>query len=320
MKKSIISVSRRTDIPAFYSTWFMNRIRAGYCVVPNPLNARQISTVRLTLESVHALVFWTRNPRPLLEHLKELDERGYKYYFNYTLMANPNEIDPKSPPEEAAIKTFHKLAEHVGPERVVWRYDPIVLSNVTDVDFHLEAYQRIGTALRGSTTRSVISIVDSYRKITERLNALRLEGITVQSPNVSSDDFSRLMHGLKELADEYQYHIQSCAEEIDLAPFGVLPGKCIDDELLETALGIQVSSAKDRAQRENCGCVVSRDIGSYDSCTFGCVYCYATTSFDKARQNLQNHNPESPSLIGWLDAPEELIEQEKQLGLPGFYE
>lgn len=299
MAKQIISVSRRTDIPAFYSEWFMNRVRAGFVQVPNPYNAKQESCVSLKPADVSAIVFWTRNPRPLMPYLDELDALGFKYYFNYTLMDNPRAIDPKSPPMESGIKTFHALASRVGANRVVWRYDPIVLSNKTDVDFHLEKYAYIADALHGHTERSVISIVDVYRKITERMRALESQGISVAPPDVNSEDFARLMHGLKAAADKHGYHIQSCAEDIDLTPYGVLPGKCIDDELIKSALGVDVKSGKDKAQREACGCVVSRELGMYDSCNFGCAYCYATTSFEKAAENYKNHDPKSPTLIGW---------------------
>ena len=134
----IVSVSRRTDIPGFYSQWFMNRIRAGTCLVPNPFNPRQISRVSLRPEDVDVIVFWTRNPRPLFSYLPELDDRGYRYYFLFTLMANPREIDPRLPPVDMAIKTFRDLSHRLGPDRVVWRYDPIFLSSITDAEFPSE--------------------------------------------------------------------------------------------------------------------------------------------------------------------------------------
>ena len=144
----IISASRRTDIPAFYAPWFMNRMRAGYCTVPNPFNRSQVSRISLRPEDVDVIVFWTRNPRPLLPALDELDDRGYRYYFQYTLLDNPRTLDPKSPPVDAAIATFQTLAERIGPARVIWRYDPSVLSSATGADFHLERYARIAAALR----------------------------------------------------------------------------------------------------------------------------------------------------------------------------
>ena len=136
----IISASRRTDIPAFYAEWFMRRIRAGYCTVPNPYNRKQVAKVSLAPDAVDVIVFWTRNPRPLLPHLAELDRCGYRYYFQYTVMDNPRAIDPKSPAADAAIKTFRELAGIVGAERIIWRYDPIVISAATPAEFHLSTY------------------------------------------------------------------------------------------------------------------------------------------------------------------------------------
>lgn len=160
----IISASRRTDIPAFYAAWFMNRVRAGYCTVPNPFNRNQISYISLCPQDVDVIVFWTRNPRPLFTALDELDSQGYRYYLQFTVMDNPRIIDPKSPPVAIAIKTFKALAERVGSDRVIWRYDPIVLSAVTDPAFHLSCYTTIAKQLRGYTTRSVISVMDVYKK------------------------------------------------------------------------------------------------------------------------------------------------------------
>jgi hypothetical protein len=294
----IISASRRTDIPAFYAPWFMNRIRAGYCTVPNPFNRSQVSTISLRPEEVDVIVFWTRNPRPLLPALDELDARGYRYYFQYTLLDNPRALDPKSPPVDAAIATFRALAERIGPARVIWRYDPIALSSATGADFHLERYARIAAALRGSTLRSVVSVMDMYRKIEKRLAALAAQGIAfADQPANQRADFARLMTGLATIAAANEMEIQSCAEELDLASFGIRPGKCIDDDYIRRVFGLQLDLKKDPSQRAACGCVVSRDIGMYDSCLFGCAYCYATSSFARAAVNHAAHDPAGEALL-----------------------
>jgi hypothetical protein len=296
----IISASRRTDIPAFYAEWFMNRVRASYCTVPNPFNRHQVSHVSLQPDDVDVIVFWTRNPRPLLPHLAELDERGYRYYFQYTLMNNPRVIDPKSPPLEASLETFRELADHIGPEKVIWRYDPIVFSNVTGPEFHRATYQCIAQSLRGYTHRSVISIVDVYRKAQKRLQGLAEQGVELL--NCKGEAFDDLIHALVHTANENSMEFVSCAEEMHLRPYGVRSGKCVDDHYIAKTFGINVTSTKDPSQREACGCVVSKDIGMYDSCLYGCQYCYATSSFERARTNYEEHHPNSPSLIGWYDA------------------
>jgi hypothetical protein len=295
----IISASRRTDIPAFYARWFINRIRAGYCTVPNPFNPQQVSSVSLKPEDVDVIVFWTRNPRPLFPYLEELDRRGYRYYFQYTLLDNPRLIDRKAPPLQAALKTFRELAGRVGPERVIWRYDPIVLSEVTGAQFHQETYGRIAQALAGYTQRSVISIADIYRKAGKRLRQLAQQGVEITDyKGQPSRRFDELMRDLVRMANENGMQIVSCAETIDLRPYGVRLGKCVDDAYIKKVFGLDVTGEKDPSQREACGCVVSRDIGMYETCLFGCQYCYATTSFERARANYDRHDPHSPSLLG----------------------
>lgn len=300
----IISASRRTDIPAFYSEWFMNRIRAGYCTVPNPFNRSQVAVVPLQPADVDVIVFWTRNPRPLFPHLAELDRRGYRYYFQYTIMDNPRAIDPKSPPVEAAIATFRELAGLVGNERVIWRYDPIVLSEVTPVAFHAAAHARIAEALEGFTVRNVVSILDIYRKAQKRLAALSEVGIVVEEvgPSAMPAHLAELLRTLAATAGARGMEIVSCAEELDLRRYGIAPGKCVDDDYIARTFGLRVAGKKDPAQRNACGCVASKDIGMYDSCLFGCQYCYATSSFERAKLNHDaEHHANSPSLLGWQD-------------------
>lgn len=291
----IISASRRTDIPAFYSRWFMNRIRAGHCMVPNPFNPTQVSRVSLKPEDVDVIVFWTRNPGPLMPHLSELEERGYRFYFLYTLMGNPRRIDPGARPMAAAARNFRELSERIGRERTVWRYDPIFLSSVTDYDFHEKTFRHIAAELRGATTRSVVSFAHLYRKARRRLEELAGEGIRLLPWD--EERAGDLVRSLVETARENGMEPRSCADERDLQRYGLKPGKCVDDELISRVFGLDLRGGKDPCQRRNCGCAVSKDIGMYDSCPAGCVYCYATTSLDCARANFRAHDPEASSLL-----------------------
>ena len=292
----IISASRRTDIAAFYANWFMNRIREGYCTVPNPYNLKQVSRISLRPGDVDVIVFWTRYARPLLPYLEELDERGYRYYFQYTLMNNPRQIDPKTPSHERSLDTFRELSSRMGKEKVIWRYDPMVFSQLTGPAFHQETYHRIAGKLKGYTSRSVISVVDIYRKAKKRFDLLEKEGIQVIDP--PREDLVELMESISGAAAENHMEIRSCAEEPYLASYDIQPGKCIDDDLIRKVFGLDVPHEKDPSQRAACGCVASRDIGMYDTCLFGCVYCYATTSFDRARGRHGENEPGSPSLTG----------------------
>jgi hypothetical protein len=296
----IIRASRRTDIPAFYPEWMINRVRAGYCTVPNPFNRKQVATVSLRAADVDVIVFWTRNPRPLLPHLDELDARGYRYYFQFTILGNPREIDPKSPPVGTAVETFKALSARLGPERAIWRYDPIMFTGLTPAEYHRGNYRRLAEALRGHTRRSVISVVDVYRKAEGRLKALAGTPAAVQA--CAAEDFDGLMRDLAEVAKANEMDIVSCAEPINLQPFGIRPGKCVDDEVIRRAFGLGAAQRKDPSQRQACGCVVSRDVGMYDTCLFGCLYCYATQSFERVRESYERHDPASPSLVGWQEA------------------
>ncbi|MFB2934536.1 DUF1848 domain-containing protein [Aerosakkonemataceae cyanobacterium BLCC-F154] len=298
----IISASRRTDIPAFYHRWFMNRIQAGYCVVPNPFNRNQVSRIDLTPKNVEVIVFWTRNPKPLLSSLSELERLGYKYYFQFTVMNNPCFIDTNKLPLPSSIKTFQELAILIGYERVIWRYDPIIFSDRTNIDFHLKQYSEIARQLSGYTSRCVISFMDRYAKNNSRLKKIEKEQkIKIFSFEDIPEVFSVFLPSIAKIASQYNMQLFSCAESYDLQSYGINHGKCIDDDYINQIFQIEVNHKKDSSQREACGCVKSKDIGIYDTCLFGCQYCYATTSFDKARENHRQHNPDSPSLIGWYE-------------------
>ncbi len=291
----IISASRRTDIPAFYAEWFVRRVRAGYCEVPNPMNPTQVASVSLRPEDVDVVVFWTRNPTPLLSHLPELDAAGFLYYFQYTLCGYGPPIEASNPPILAAIDAFKRLSSAVGRERVIWRYDPLVFSEMTTVDFHLKNFEVLSTSLRGFTRRCVVSIWDHYRKLGGRLEALSAQGIHVRQPEQAELD--RLVPRLVELCAANGMELVSCAEEVNLEYYGVQRGKCVDDELIQRVFGREVCHKKDGSQRPACGCVQSRDIGMYNTCLFGCSYCYATTSFSTAAANRRKHDPDATSLV-----------------------
>jgi hypothetical protein len=269
----IISASRRTDIPAFFSGEFMSGIRTGFLDVPNPRYPGKSSKISLAPEDVEAIVFWTRDARPLLPHLEELDARGYFYYFQYTLLDGPDFFDPQGPRGKEAVAAFRCLAEVVGPERVVWRYDPIVLSNLTGPAYHREKFARLAGELAGATKRVVISLVDFYRSVVPRFRRLEKKGVVVRPP--AAENLEELIPGLVATAAAQGLEISSCAEEIDLDKFGVRPGKCIDAGLLSRLLGRPVRARKDPRQRKACGCAESRDIGAYGTCLRQCVYCYA---------------------------------------------
>jgi hypothetical protein len=269
----IISASRRTDIPAYHADGFMACIRAGSCEVPNPVNPRQVSCVSLAPTDVDAIVFWTRNPTPLLAHLDELDDRGYRYCFLQTMLDYPSILDPGMAPLDTRVSALQRLAEHIGPDRIAWRYDPIVLSNRTPVPFHIDTFGNLAGRLAGTTQRCITSFLDVYARIRPRLRALEEHGLVVR--NHTPENAAELLPALVAIAREHGMTLQACAEAEDYTSLGVPPGACIDGAWIGQVLGVSVSERKDPGQRAACGCVVSRDIGQYDTCPAGCAYCYA---------------------------------------------
>jgi len=292
----IISASRRTDIPAFYAEWFMNRIREEYLLVRNPFNAKQVRRVSLSPGNVEAIVFWTRNPEKLIPHLDELNDRGHRYYFQYTITGFPRSMERSVPRPQAAIETFSRLSEMIGPDKVIWRFDPILISSLVDIAEHERLFGKIASALRGKTKRVVISFADMYSKVNR--NLAKIPNISTRDLVLEHEEALGLARNLVSIANANDLEVQSCSEEIDLARSGVAHGKCIDDELISRLFNISFKSRKDKGQREACGCIESVDIGQYNSCLHGCAYCYATANKNLAARNYDQHDPLSPFLIG----------------------
>lgn len=263
----ILSVSRRTDIPNYYCDWFFNRLRERFVYVRNPFNARQVSRIPLKPELVDCMVFWTKNPAPMLDRLGGLD--GYEYYFQFTLTGYGRDVEPGLPDKHMElIPVFKRLSEAVGPKRVVWRYDPIFINERYTVDYHIRAFGEISGALEGLTERVVISFLDPYARIKKWM-----EGMKAAPPD--REESERLAGQMAEMAARRGMGIYTCAELADLERFGIRHGCCIDRQLIEELTGSRLKVKKDRNQRAECGCVESVDIGAYHTCRNGCAYCYA---------------------------------------------
>lgn len=286
----IISASRRTDIPAFYSKWFMNRIRDGYCKVVNPMYPQQkTNPVSLKVEDVDCIVFWTRSPKPIMPYLEELDNLGYVYYFLFTIIGYPKTIDPYCPNLEEALKVFKELSKLKGKNRVLWRYDPIIFSNVTDIEWHKKQIQFIMSALEGYTERMIISFVQKYKHAESRMNALNDKGVFIDQNNILSLK-ENLIYWIGKEVKKHGIQPFICADSEDYSNLGVEAGRCIDSNLVNVLTGEIKKRRKDPAQRKACGCVVSRDVGANDTCIFECPYCYANKSFEQSRRNYKLHD------------------------------
>ena len=297
----IISISRRTDIPACYSDWLYNRIREGYVLTRNPMRFHQVSRVSLLPEAVDGIVFWTKNPAPMMERLEEL--REYTYYFQFTLTAYGKDMEPGVPSKNSEIiPTFQRLAQKIGPERIIWRYDPILLSEKYTADYHVAYFSEIAKRLKGCTKKCVISFLDQYRGASGRLSDSGLMDI--------SDDTKRcLAEQMAKTARLCGMDMDTCAEEIDLGVYGIGHAKCVDSSYLLKLGGHAIKAAKDKNQRPACGCDASVDIGMYNTCTNGCRYCYASHAGAKILFNSSRHDPFSPLLIGRIEDGDEIRER-----------
>ncbi len=293
----ILSASRRTDIPAFYATWLMNRLREGRCLVPNPFRPSQVREVSLRREDVGALVLWSKNPAPLMPRLDELSDLGIPFYVQLTLNAYPESLEPGLPRLEERMATFRRLSETIGPHRVVWRYDPVLVSNVTGRDFHARHFESLCRALSGSTTRVMVSVVDFYRKTGRRLRGVPGLAVDAEENDPRHPSMQALLEHMAGLARGSNIEILSCAEEHDLSDLGIRPGHCIDPAILARMGVVVADDRKDPGQRKACLCAKSIDIGMVDTCVHGCVYCYATRDPALAQSRHGRHDPDSPMLM-----------------------
>lgn len=289
----IISASRRTDVPAFYSDWFMNQIRKGKFLRKNPYNGNILET---NVEDVKCIVFWTRNANQMLKkgYLKELDDLGIPYYFQYTITGYKKELEKRTLHPLKAIDNINTLADSIGGNKIIWRFDPIVISQYTPVEEIIRLHGKIGDNIHNDINENVISFLDDYKKTGANL---KLAGVESQDLLNMSEELNQVLNGISENAKRNSLNVTTCAENIDLEKYGIKKGKCIDGDFIQKQLGVKVSKAKDQGQRKECGCVKSVDIGLYDTCIHGCEYCYATQAQNLANQNYKKHDPENPFII-----------------------
>lgn len=297
----IVSASRRTDIPNYYSEWFFNRVREGYLYVRNPMNPHQISKIVISPDVVDCIVFWTKNPNPMLARLGELD--SYHYYFQFTLTGYGKDIEANVPHKKNdIIPIFQKLSQRIGKERVIWRYDPILFTERYAPEYHLRAFAQIAEKLRGYTAKAVISIVDTYAK---NKKALRELG----SYSLPENELLLFAGEIAAIARANDMKPASCAESIDLSVCGIEHNCCIDRELIEQLAGYTIRAGKDRNQRRECGCIESIEIGTYHTCRNGCRYCYANGSPSAVARTSACYDANSPLLCGSVTGQDNITER-----------
>ncbi len=315
----IISASRSTDIPTFYADWFISRWKAGYIKWINPFNGKPLY---VSFKNTRVVVFWTKNAKPMMKYLDFLDENIPQYYFQYSLNDYDKEgFEAKVSSVESRIKIFKELSQRLGKKRVVWRFDPLILTDTISIEELLNRVKNIGDQLQDYTEKLVFSFVDIgiYRKVENNLKRENVNYIE-WTPHLM-DKFAQ---GIYEINKEWGLELGTCSEKIDLDKYHIVHNKCIDDDLmidlysedkkLMDFLGVEIEQAdlfgdgqisktrklKDKGQREDCGCIMAKDIGAYNTCPHECNYCYANASKEVAKKNYKLHleNPNSEMIKG----------------------
>ncbi len=279
----------------------MNRIKDGYVYVRNPMNVNQVSKIDVSPEVVDCIVFWTKNPEPMIKRLKELT--AYHFYFQFTLTGYGKDMECNVPhKKEKMIPIFQKLSNEIGHEKVIWRYDPIIFTGKYTPEYHLKAFEQIAAALKGYTKRCVISFVDVYAKNKKNMDLLG-------SHDMDKPKLIEFAKEISRIAKENGMTIGSCAESMDLDECGIEHNCCIDKKLIESIIGCRLKAEKDKNQRQECGCMESVDIGTYNTCKNGCKYCYANYREESVSRNCKKYHPDSPILCGTLTEKDKITER-----------
>jgi hypothetical protein len=297
----IISASRRTDIPAFYSRWFFNRLNQGFVMVRNPMNPQSVTKISLNPHLIDCIVFWTKNPKNMINQLDRL--KGYHYYFLFTITSYGPVLEKHLPPKAEVIETFIELSREIGKEKVIWRYDPVLITDTMDEKYHCRHFDYIARELHPYTEKCILSFLDMYKKCERNLKGFNIR-------ELDAGEMVRLAGKLNRAARRWNIEMVTCAEEIDLSHIGINHGKCIDDRLISRISGVQLEVKKDTHQRKTCCCVESIDIGAYNTCSHMCLYCYANSDARVVQKNMSRHYWESPLLLGKLSPGDKIAERE----------
>lgn len=286
----IISASRRCDIPAYFSEWMQNRLTEGHVKVKNPFNSKQIRNVSLKAADVDAFVFWTRNPSHFDACMDFLDDNGFSYGFQYSLTGYDRAIELGMPDKNLQIERYLSLAERIGADRIIWRYDPIVMSEKLTDDWHKKNFYYIAKALQNNVKTIVISFVDIYKSVASDMAKLGLNTPT-------DDEINDIAEFIGRTSNEFGFNVQTCCEKADLLKYGIKEGGCISREWIEGFTHDSIDMIKQKHQRNGCNCVDSVDIGVYGMCPVYCVYCYANRNRSTVNRNFKSHDKDSEFLL-----------------------
>ncbi len=298
----IIQTGMRTDIPAFYSKWLLNRIKEGYVCVRNPYNSKQVTKYSLSPEVVDLIAFCTKNPLPMLPFLDEL--KPYGQYWFVTITPYGRDIEPNVPDKETVMEGFKKLSDVVGVDSMGWRYDPIFIDKKHSVEWHISEFEKMAENLAGYTKTCVISFIDIYKKVERNFP---------EAKSVRAVDRAMIGKAFVKIASKYGMVLKPCAEGEELAKYGADCSGCMTVHTFETALHSRLEVPKRKKNQRNgeCACLLGTDIGAYDTCGHLCKYCYANVNSVLVKENMRKHNPDSPFLIGGY-MPGDIVREAKQ--------
>ena len=296
----IINTGMRTDIPAFYSKWLLNRVAEGFVMVRNPYYRHQVTKYNLSPEVVDCLAFCTKNPHPLIPHLEKLDK--YKQFWFVTITPYGKDIEPNVPDKKQVISDFKELSNHIGKNAIALRYDPILINEKFNVDMHIRCFKKLLSELRGYTEDCTISFLDMYEKV--KRNAPDLRPPTEEEQIEIAKTFSRI-------GEENNITIHACCEKSYLKDYGLDITGCMSQKIVEKAIGNKLNAPKNNSKRMECDCLMGNDVGAYNTCMHLCKYCYANANHGLVKENVKKHNPNSPFLIGDLE-PEDKITEANQ--------
>ena len=299
----ILNTGLRTDIPGFFSEWFYNRIDDGFVYVRNPYAKNQIYSYRLDPELIDCIIFCTKNPKPMFENLEKIDK--FNQYWHITITPYEKEIEPNVPPMNDVLESFKYLSKKLGKENVTLRYDPIFINEKYTLEKHIESFEYIINSLSGYTTEAIISFIDLYEKTKRNFPKAR---------EVTKDERLKLGKEFAQIGKKNNITIKTCVEGTELDKFGIDSSGCMTKEVIERAINKNLNIPKQKARNGECYCLLNNDIGEYNTCGHGCLYCYANSNKRLVKRNLKLHDPKSPILIGEIKE-DDIIKEMKQKSL-----
>lgn len=297
----IVNVGGRTDIVNYYSEWLMNRINDGFAYSRNPLFQNNVSKISLKPEDVDCFIFCSKNYKPMLKYMKEINEK-YRIICHYTITAYDKDVEPNVPTIEESIKTLIELFKIVGKEKVLWRYDPILLTKKYTIEMHLETFKQMAKQINPYVQRCIFSFVEMYKKLDYNMPEII---------PLTREDKIKILNSFGKIAKKYNLYTQTCGTDENNEKYGIHTSGCTTVEILEQANQVKYKNVKAKPMRKGCHCIPSRDIGAYDTCLNGCKYCYANKKPDLVKENVKLHDKNSPLLLGNIK-PTDKITQAKQ--------